>query len=98
MCPFVKFDGRAHGANGIFDGGHPQGTGSTIIVETNPYTITGLDEYTPYDLYVRAVCEDGNKSEWSAKATFTTLDIKGAIGTSVMLYPNPATGSVTLAA
>ncbi len=76
--------------------GHPQGTGSTIIVETNPYTITGLDEYTPYDLYVRAVCEDGNKSEWSAKATFTTLDIKGAICTSVKLYPNPATGSVTV--
>lgn len=37
---------------------------------TNPYTITGLDPSTMYDIYVRAVCN--GDSQWSEPITITT--------------------------
>ncbi|MDG5491179.1 choice-of-anchor J domain-containing protein [Psychroserpens sp. SPM9] len=38
---------------------------------TNPFTVTGLDASTMYDIYVRAVC-DGNQGEWTGPETVTT--------------------------
>ncbi len=79
--------------------GHPQGTGTTVVVNTNPYTLTGLEEYTPYDVYVRTICADGVFSDWSIKANFTTLQTEGIEGVNsdlVKLYPNPASTTVTI--
>lgn len=37
----------------------------------NPFTVTGLDPSTMYDIYVRAVC-DGNEGEWTGPVEVTT--------------------------
>lgn len=44
---------------------------------SNPYTITGLDDGTVYDVYVRAVCDSSNESAWSGPYSIQTV----AIGT-----------------
>src|SRR5699024_11363090 len=44
---------------------------------SNPYTITGLDDGTVYDIYVRAVCDSTNESAWSGPYSIQTV----AIGT-----------------
>ena len=51
-------------------------TVTTIVnVNTNPDTLTGLDQNTTYYAYVRANCGGGDNSSWStAKATFKTLE------------------------
>lgn len=52
--------------------GFGQGEGTTITVTTNPYVVTGLEEMTPYDFYVRTVCGEGWNSNWSNVAHATT--------------------------
>jgi hypothetical protein len=52
--------------------GFKQGTGTIIAVNSNPATISELTSNTIYDFYVRAVCSEDNKSEWSLKNTFQT--------------------------
>ncbi|MBR6441265.1 MAG: T9SS type A sorting domain-containing protein, partial [Bacteroidales bacterium] len=74
--------------------------GQVVTVTTNEAVLTGLDEETQYDVYVRAVC-DGATSNWTAKYQFTTTaggeGINDVIGSDVVLYPNPASTQVTLA-
>ncbi|MFK7947394.1 MAG: fibronectin type III domain-containing protein, partial [Saprospiraceae bacterium] len=53
--------------------GFTQGTGTTLIVNSNPYTLTGLIAGTTYDFYVRTICGIGNTSPWSS-ATTVTID------------------------
>ena len=38
---------------------------------TNPFTVTGLDPSTMYDIYVRAICS-GTESEWTGPKEVTT--------------------------
>ena len=47
-------------------------TTPTVHTAENPYTWTNGYSQTRYDWYVRAVCDDGEVSEWSRKNTFTT--------------------------
>ena len=47
-------------------------TGNSILVTTNPATITGLTEKTSYDVYVRAFCAVGDSSDWSLVVPVTT--------------------------
>ena len=49
--------------------GFVQGTGTTISVTTNPYTITGLIPLTSYCFYVRSLCDIDNPSPWTATCT-----------------------------
>jgi len=59
-----------YGATG-FD---PASEGTTINnVTTNPYTLTGLEAETSYDVYVKAV-KGGEVSAVSNKASFTTIE------------------------
>ena len=81
-------------------------SGSTnLTASTNPYTLTGLLPNLGYSVRVRALCNGQNyepTSEWSAAVTFTTdtvssqgIDGADFVG-SFVLYPNPATTTVTL--
>lgn len=48
------------------------GTGNTIVTTDNPYSLTGLDSNTEYDIYVRGICEPGDSSTWRGPVNFTT--------------------------
>ncbi|MGH2664282.1 choice-of-anchor J domain-containing protein [Flavobacterium sp.] len=57
----------------------PLGTGVPttpgIIVNSNPYTLTGLDPSTRYEFYVRAYCSATLQSTWAGPINFNTLCI-----------------------
>ena len=72
--------------------------GNTFTTTNNPYTITGLHANYYYSYKVRTVCELGN-SAWSSYYSFQTTntgieDVETAAGLN--LYPNPATGEVSV--
>ena len=49
------------------------GTTNYQVVNTKPYTMTGLTELTDYtNVMVRAICGAGDTSNWSAPVNFTT--------------------------
>ena len=78
--------------------GHPFDEGTLVTVSENPYTITGLDAETQYDVMVRAVCGNTFSVNSPATAPFTTTvgidEMDHTFG--VALYPNPATDATTL--
>lgn len=55
----------------------PYGTGipvtSGLLVNTNPYTLTGLIHSTKYEFYVRAYCSATEQSTWTPAIVFNTL-------------------------
>ncbi|MFA7444823.1 MAG: GEVED domain-containing protein, partial [Flavobacteriaceae bacterium] len=53
--------------------GFTPGTGTTVTGVTSPYVLSGLDDNTEYDVYVRGVCAL-NESDWVGSVTFTTLE------------------------
>ena len=74
---------------------------------TNPRSFSGVQPNTTYQWAVRSVCDDGEKSEWSAVRTFTTPSGKnnsqltdpfdnsnGVL--SMNIYPNPAKNMLNL--
>ncbi len=47
--------------------------GTLVSATTNPHSLTGLDEFTAYEAYVRDSCSSsGEVSEWSNPVSFTT--------------------------
>ena len=48
------------------------GVDTLVATTSNPVTVTGLPAATAYTVTVRAVCGEGDNSEWSAPATFST--------------------------
>jgi len=54
--------------------GFTQGTGTTVIVNSNPGIINGLTSNTFYDAYVRAICSPGDSSFWTGIASFNTYN------------------------
>ena len=54
----------------------PQGTGIPTTagtpMTTNPYTITGLDSGTDYEIFIRAICDGGDSSAWTSPVNITT--------------------------
>ena len=85
-----------YGLSGFRQG---DGTRVTVTGATN-YAISGLDEETSYDVYVRSICTAGLTSEWSAVSTFTTPQSDGiqplTSDLQPNIYPNPASTSATL--
>ncbi len=96
----ITWDGTAnqyeveYGTTGFSHGAAP-----SLIANTNSINLTGLSAATTYDVYVRALCDNGNVSSWSAVRTFMTEQTQGideVNGNNVALYPNPATTNVTI--
>lgn len=74
---------------------------NTYNANANHYTLSGLSEGTAYSVRVRTMCTDGQTSDWSAAATFTTdttggshQGIESAGMDAVSLWPNPASSVV----
>ena len=79
--------------------GFTQGNGTIVSSATNSVELTGLEEQTAYDVFVRGVCAEGVTSVWSAKYSFTTpagTGIDDVLSGDVTLYPNPASTAVTI--
>ncbi|GLB54139.1 hypothetical protein NBRC110019_31800 [Neptunitalea chrysea] len=53
--------------------GFTQGTGTSIAVTGNPFSITSLAQDTDYEFYVQADCGGGDTSIWVGPYSFTTL-------------------------
>ena len=53
--------------------GFVQGSGNLIPVSSNPFSLTGLNSSTNYDVYIQANCGNGDLSEWSGPHSFNTL-------------------------
>ena len=53
--------------------GFTQGSGTSVAITTNPYTINGLTSNTAYDIYIQADCGAGDTSDWVGPLSFTTL-------------------------
>ena len=75
--------------------------GTKVTVEGTPsYTIEGLEHGTTYDVYVRAICEDGVYSAWTPRTQFTTpiigINTASDDNVSVRIYPNPANTEATI--
>jgi hypothetical protein len=55
----------------------PQGTGaptgSGVVMSTNPFTVSGLNSSTNYEVYIRANCGVGDSSFWIGPINFSTL-------------------------
>lgn len=80
--------------------GFEEGTGFSVIVDSHPYTLTGLIGENMYDIYVRSICGDNFYSEhWSNCVTITTpySSIASASDDArIHLAPNPTSADVTL--
>jgi hypothetical protein len=73
----ISWDNNTMADNWIIEYGYTgfdQGTGTTIIVNTNSQEITGLECETSYDFYVRTSCGPEWISENLATITVSTLD------------------------
>ncbi|MBS4041905.1 MAG: fibronectin type III domain-containing protein [Flavobacteriales bacterium] len=52
--------------------GFTLGNGTIVNSTTNPYTITGLNPFTNYQVYVKAICSSTESSVYSNALTFRT--------------------------
>jgi hypothetical protein len=50
------------------------GTGTTILVTTNPFTLTNLTPNSFYQVYIRAICTPGDSSYWTPPVAFNTYN------------------------
>jgi hypothetical protein len=56
--------------------GFVQGSGTTVSALSNPYSLTGLEDTTCYDVYVRAICDAATDvtSDWVGPYNFCTIN------------------------
>jgi hypothetical protein len=47
--------------------GQSQGTGTTVVANSNPFTVTGLTATTHYDFYVKSNCSATDESRYTRK-------------------------------
>jgi len=52
--------------------GFAHGTGTIVSATTNPFTLTGLNSNTNYQVYVRSTCSATEFSNWAGPAAFKT--------------------------
>jgi hypothetical protein len=54
--------------------GFTPGTGTTVIVTSNPYTITGLTTNSFYTAYIQGICTPGDTSFWTPSVSWNTYN------------------------
>jgi hypothetical protein len=54
--------------------GFALGSGTTIPVTTNPFTLTNLTPNSFYQVYIRAICTPGDSSYWTPPVAFNTYN------------------------
>lgn len=67
----------AYGKEGFEPGG--QGSTSIVVSDDMTYTINDLEPSTRYELSIRTICSESNKSEWSPKYRFSTKCLGASI-------------------
>jgi hypothetical protein len=73
--------------------GFTQGTGTLISnISTKPFTLTGLNELTEYDVYVRSNCGANNYTVWSRAFSFRTI-CSGALAGNYTINKNAASSA-----
>lgn len=56
------------------------GTGTRMVVSTNPVTLTGLTPSSFYDIYIRTICGIGDTSAWAvAVGYFNTQQVPASV-------------------
>lgn len=53
--------------------GFVHGTGTSIIINSYPYVLTGLTPSTNYSFYIRSICGPSDTSFWAGPVLFTTF-------------------------
>jgi hypothetical protein len=73
------------------------GGGQTIseTVNTNSFTVETLTQETPYTVRVRALCENGLTSDWSAVTNFTTPQPECGVPTNVQTTTTATSVTIT---
>lgn len=74
-------------------------TWDTVMVNTNPYVITGLEPLAHYMVRIMARCSDDNYSSFNVISFYTLEDTTGIddfISQTVLVYPNPTEGNVRI--
>lgn len=77
-------------------------TGFVDVTSGPPYTLTGLNSSTCYDIYIRAVCSPTDSSIWSGPSTITTQVAPPVCGGTFVdaggpaNYPNNSDSTVTV--
>ena len=59
--------------------GQVQGTGTTVVATTNPFTITGLTATTHYDFYVKSNCSATDESRYTRKLSGWTTQVPATV-------------------
>lgn len=70
--------------------GFISGEGTQITVNTNPFTITGLNVETAYDVYVRANCGTNGTSTWVGPFTYSTTELCPPVSNVHTISATPA--------
>ncbi len=75
--------------------GFSQGAGTTVYSNYNTYVISGLEDESTYDFYVKAVCGDNWNSESWTRVSATTLSAPDENFTVTATPADPSMGTVT---
>ncbi|MBQ8704052.1 MAG: fibronectin type III domain-containing protein [Bacteroidales bacterium] len=80
----------------------PQGEGVMVEVDSvASITLEGLTPETTYDIYVRALCDEGHQSGWSLRTSFSTATTGITLvadSPRLTVYPNPCGETVNIKA
>jgi hypothetical protein len=75
--------------------GFAQGTGTNVTVHENSYVVNGLEDETPYDFYVKAICgEDWNSEGWT-RVSATTQTAENPTYTVTVTVNDATMGTAT---
>ena len=74
----------------------PLTEGTLVSGASNPYTITGLDPETSYDVYLRDDCGSNGMSAWAGPTSFTTTIACPAPMINFNPFTNPTSTSIDI--
>lgn len=81
------------------EAGFDPATSGTLVqgLTQASYTLSGLNQHTAYDVYVRAWCESAYVSDWSGPLQFMTWYVgQDEANIAPKIFPNPASTQITV--